>query len=310
MLKYRRFSTVCAFLVIYILITLITTRRIRKYIYEKNRFYNSLSDIVLVVRTTSKFHSDRVQAIHDTWYQLTNKQLHLITDKYDDRLYKQFNRVNVCYCKSGHTIEGLCCRTACEFEVYINESSRRESVPKWMCRFDDDQYVNVPRLVKLLQSIDPNKPQYIGRFSTPLLHRKIPGSNAYARFRFNTYGAGICFSLPTISLLLPFVQRNVIVHQCKLWNLPDDMYIGKLIYHDLKLASKQIPGFHSHLPSSHYDNIKYIFMSQNLSLLRDQISFGFSDRLIFNNNTNYGVYNQMQSLHNTIYPEILLFYDS
>lgn len=34
---------------------------------------------------------------------------------------------------------------------------------RWMCHFDDDNYVNVPRLVRLLQGYDPREDWYLGK---------------------------------------------------------------------------------------------------------------------------------------------------
>ena len=35
---------------------------------------------------------------------------------------------------------------------------------QWFCHFDDDMYVNVPALGRLLRQYDPHKPYYIGRW--------------------------------------------------------------------------------------------------------------------------------------------------
>ena len=35
---------------------------------------------------------------------------------------------------------------------------------QWFCHFDDDVYVNLAQLSKLLQKYDPNKPYYIGKW--------------------------------------------------------------------------------------------------------------------------------------------------
>ena len=35
---------------------------------------------------------------------------------------------------------------------------------QWYCHFDDDMYVNIPALGKLLEQYDPHQPYYIGRW--------------------------------------------------------------------------------------------------------------------------------------------------
>lgn len=34
---------------------------------------------------------------------------------------------------------------------------------RWFCHFDDDNYVNVPQLLKLLQSYNPQEDWYLGK---------------------------------------------------------------------------------------------------------------------------------------------------
>lgn len=38
-------------------------------------------------------------------------------------------------------------------------------VHRWWCHFDDDNYVNVPRLLSKLQEFDPQEDWYLGRIS-------------------------------------------------------------------------------------------------------------------------------------------------
>ena len=38
---------------------------------------------------------------------------------------------------------------------------------RWFCHFDDDNYVNVPRLLKLLDNYNPREDWYLGRPSIP-----------------------------------------------------------------------------------------------------------------------------------------------
>ena len=43
---------------------------------------------------------------------------------------------------------------------------------QWFCHSDDDVYVNVPKLSRLLQQYDPHKPYYIGKWLSN--HHKYP----------------------------------------------------------------------------------------------------------------------------------------
>ncbi|CAG0914759.1 unnamed protein product, partial [Notodromas monacha] len=46
----------------------------------------------------------------------------------------------------------------------------------WFCHFDDDNYVNVPKLVKLLGRYDPQENVYLGKPSIPA-PLEIPGKD-------------------------------------------------------------------------------------------------------------------------------------
>lgn len=46
-----------------------------------------------------------------------------------------------------------------EFDFFI------ASQKKWWCHFDDDNYVNVPRLLQLLQRYNPLEDYYLGKTS-------------------------------------------------------------------------------------------------------------------------------------------------
>lgn len=52
---------------------------------------------------------------------------------------------------------------------------------RWFCHFDDDNYVNVPRLVKLLDEYSPSVDWYLGKpsISSPLeIHLDSVSANA------------------------------------------------------------------------------------------------------------------------------------
>lgn len=53
---------------------------------------------------------------------------------------------------------------------------------RWFCHFDDDNYVNVPRLLKLLDNYNPREDWYLGRPSIPApLEISRQGSEAAKR---------------------------------------------------------------------------------------------------------------------------------
>ena len=51
--------------------------------------------------------------------------------------------------------------------LVVMTTTSHDSVPhsyQWFCHFDDDVYVNVPQLSKLLQQYDPHQPYYLGKW--------------------------------------------------------------------------------------------------------------------------------------------------
>ena len=84
----------------------------------------------------------------------------MFTDKDDTTLQKRFpsNHVINTNCSTGHTISGLNCKMARKFDVYFIKKNNR-----WFCHFDDDNYVNLPNLVALLQNYNHSDDWYLGK---------------------------------------------------------------------------------------------------------------------------------------------------
>ena len=171
-------------------------------------------------------------------------------------------------CSETHDRFDLCCKTAHEFELFKN-LSRVNSELEWMCRFDDDQYVNLPNLYDLLADKDASKPHYIGRTSSqhPM---NVPGRNR--TYFFATYGGGVCFSRPLLKKMQPFVRKQLLPHDCVVRRLSDDVYIGYLTEFVLNTSLMALnKRFHSHL-----EKLDVSFRTFHLDYLRQAITFGFA----------------------------------
>ena len=73
----------------------------------------------------------------------------------------------------------LSCKAGVEFDVYYQKIAQDKqyrfvtsflyslflSLSSWYCHFDDDVYVNIPSLHKLLSSYSPEEPCYLGNLS-------------------------------------------------------------------------------------------------------------------------------------------------
>ena len=61
---------------------------------------------------------------------------------------------------------------------------------RWFCHFDDDNYVNVPALVRKLKQYDHNKDWYLGKPSIPepleIMDREHDNVSTLIRLTFST----------------------------------------------------------------------------------------------------------------------------
>jgi len=140
---------------------------------------------------------------------------------------------------------------------------------RWFCHFDDDNYVNVPQLVKMLQDYPWQDDWYLGKPSikAPLeildrenLPRKIS-------FWFATGGAGFCLSRSLALKMKPLASGGKFISIGDKIRLPDDVTMGYVVEHLLRKQLTVIDKFHSHL-----EPMKFLKHSQ----LSDQISFSYS----------------------------------
>ncbi|GAB6029227.1 hypothetical protein CHUAL_004995 [Chamberlinius hualienensis] len=224
-----------------------------------------LDDIFISVKTTKKFHKNRVDVILKTWFNSAKDQTYFFTDDED----KEFERrtgghmINT-NCTASHNRKALCCKMSVEFDTYL------ESNKMWFCHFDDDNYVNVPRLVQLLQGFNPQEDWYLGKTSirAPLsiMNRDNPkGPNI--SFWFATGGAGFCISRALALKMMPIASNGKFISIGDKIRLPDDVTVGYIIEHLLNVNLTVIKEFHSHL-----EHMKFI----NPESFSDQITFSYS----------------------------------
>lgn len=158
--------------------------------------------------------------------------------------------------------KALCCKMSVELDMFLSSDK------KWFCHFDDDNYVNVPRLMDLLQSYDPTEDWYLGKPSirAPLqiMDRK---SNQKIGFWFATGGAGFCLSRSLVLKMKPIVAGGNFISVGEKIRLPDDVTIGYIIEYMLRKPLTVIEQFHSHL-----EPMKHISESR----MNEQISFSYS----------------------------------
>ncbi|KAE8579638.1 hypothetical protein XENTR_v10024125 [Xenopus tropicalis] len=150
------------------------------------------NDVFIAVKTTKKFHRSRMDLLMDTWISRNKAQTFIFTDGEDEELQKKTGNVISTNCSAAHSRQALSCKMAVEYDKFI------ESNKKWFCHVDDDNYVNVQTLVKLLSRYSHTNDIYIGK---PSLDRPIQATERISEnnmrpvnFWFATGGAGFCIS--------------------------------------------------------------------------------------------------------------------
>lgn len=222
-----------------------------------------LKDLFISVKTTQHYHNLRLSIIIKTWFRLAKNQTWFFTDTDDVILQTKTNghMVNT-NCSPTHSRKALCCKMSVEFDTFL------ESDKDWFCHFDDDNYVNVPRLVRFLADYNSQEDWYFGKTSIPAPVHIYQGKKHTRNisFWFATGGAGFCLSRALAFKMMPFASRGRFVRTCEKIRLPDDVTMGYIIEHLLSKPLTVIDLFHSHL-----EPMKFL----RTDTLHDQISFSY-----------------------------------
>ncbi|CAB3219935.1 unnamed protein product [Arctia plantaginis] len=231
----------------------------------------TLDDIFISVKTSKNLATTRLPIILETWFQLAKEQTWFFTDEDNMELQKQTNghMINT-NCTSQHNRDGLNCKMELEYRYYM------KSGKKWFCHFDDDDYVNIPRLVAVLQEYNHKQDWYLGKrssFSPMKLACRYLNYTRWAVydivFWFGTGGAGFCISNALALKMYNVFALNGFTDVCSALTLNDDVCIGFLIDYvtKRKVTLTQVPGFHSHIE---------IMKKISLEHFQKQITFSYS----------------------------------
>ncbi|XP_058465240.1 fringe glycosyltransferase [Malaya genurostris] len=227
-----------------------------------------LDDLLISVKTTKGYHDTRLEMITKTWYQLAKEQTWFFTDTNDQHYQKLTNghMVNT-NCSQGHFRKALCCKMGKEYEFFLDSAKR------WWCHFDDDNYVNVPRLVRLLDEYSPTQDWYLGKpsISSPLEifldnTKSSTEVNKKVTFWFATGGAGFCISRALALKMLPIASSGKFMAIGDKIRFPDDVTMGFIIEHILNVPLTVVDAFHSHLepmefirPETFHDQVSFSY---------------------------------------------------
>lgn len=208
---------------------------------------NILSQLYISIKTTQKYHYPRLVILLETWVSLVTEQTWFFTDSStnttdSDLMGRTGDHLILTNCSSSHHRLSLCCKMEQEFEHFLR------SHKQWWCHFDDDNYVNVVALAKMLERFDSSKPWYLGKTSTASA-LKIMDMNGKTNssFWFATGGAGFCISRTLAMKMAPFAVDGKFVEAGNQFWFPDDVTLGYIIEHKLGINLTVVPEFHSHL---------------------------------------------------------------
>ncbi|XP_072312358.1 beta-1,3-N-acetylglucosaminyltransferase radical fringe [Eucyclogobius newberryi] len=205
-----------------------------------------IEDVFIAVKTTRKFHRSRLDLLIQTWVSQAKRQTYIFTDGEDkDLLLRTGTNLINTNCSAAHTRQALCCKMSVEYDKFI------ESQKKWFCHVDDDNYVLLPSLLRLLSSYHHSQDVYLGR---PSLDHPIEASEKVksnglvsVQFWFATGGAGFCISRGLALKMSPWASLGNFISTAEKIRLPDDCTIGYIIEALLEVKMTHTLLFHSHL---------------------------------------------------------------
>ncbi|XP_033894828.3 beta-1,3-N-acetylglucosaminyltransferase radical fringe-like isoform X1 [Acipenser ruthenus] len=216
-------------------------------------------DIFIAVKTTRKYHKSRLDLLFQTWISRAKKETFIFTDGEDKELReKAGNQMINTNCSAAHTRQALCCKMSVEYDKFI------ESGKKWFCHVDDDNYVNLASLMRLLSSYSHTQDVYLGR---PSLDHPIEAAERVksdgsisVKFWFATGGAGFCISRGLALKMSPWASLGNFISTAEKIRLPDDCTIGYIIE-----ALLEVKMIHSRLFHSHLENLQRLPIDTVLS---------------------------------------------
>lgn len=206
----------------------------------------SPADLFVAVKTTGRYHRQRLDLLLDTWISRNLQQTFVFTDEEDEKLRKRMgdHLINT-NCSAAHNRQALSCKLALEYDTFM------DSGRKWFCHVDDDNYLNVGSLLKLLSHFSHTADVYIGR---PSLERPLEATERIGtaqmkqvRFWFATGGAGFCLSRGLALKMQPWASDGNFMTTAEHIRLPDDCTVGYIVEALLGVSLTRSALFHSHL---------------------------------------------------------------
>ncbi|XP_075383722.1 beta-1,3-N-acetylglucosaminyltransferase lunatic fringe [Tenrec ecaudatus] len=256
-------------------------------------------DVFIAVKTTKNFHRARLDLLLETWVSRHKEMTFIFTDGEDEALARYTDNVVNTNCSAAHSRQALSCKMAVEYDRFITSGR------KWFCHVDDDNYVNVRALLRLLASYPHTQDVYLGK---PSLDRPIQATERIGQgqvrpvhFWFATGGAGFCISRGLALKMSPWASGGHFLDTAERIRLPDDCTVGYIVQALLGVPLTRSGLFHSHL-----ENLQQVPASE----LHEQVTLSYG---MFENKRNTihmkGAFSveadpsRFRSLHCHLYPD-------
>ncbi|XP_034716742.1 beta-1,3-N-acetylglucosaminyltransferase radical fringe [Etheostoma cragini] len=223
---------------------------------SKSRDRLEVKDIFIAVKTTRKYHKSRLELLIQTWVSQANDQLLKAISKSCCRT-KSFSveRWRFNYRNTLPPLHPQMPRSErmemFQFSLCSTALLIPGSVARWFCHVDDDNYVILPSLLRLLSSYHHSQDVYLGR---PSLDHPIEAAervksdgSVSVKFWFATGGAGFCISRGLALKMSPWASLGNFISTAEKIRLPDDCTIGYIIEALLEVTLTHTHLFHSHL---------------------------------------------------------------
>nr|NP_001081655.1 Xfringe2 protein [Xenopus laevis]AAB38363.1 Xfringe2 [Xenopus laevis] len=205
-----------------------------------------IKDLFIAVKTTKKYHGNRLNLLMQTWISRAKEQTFIFTDWEDQELrQKAGDQMVNTSCSAVHTRQALCCKMAVEYDTFVLSDT------KWFCHLDDDNYLNLHALLDLLSTFSHSTDVYVGRPSLDhpvgTVDRMKGDGSGSLKFWFATGGAGFCISRGLALKMSPWASMGNFISTAEKVRLPDDCTIGYIIEGMLDVKMQHSNLFHSHL---------------------------------------------------------------
>lgn len=236
--------------------------------------------IFLSIKTSGKFHRNRVLAQLRTWVSATTYAqsiTHYYTDaNIDDAdiltLLPSPSHIINTQCGTSHAQQDLCCKMQSEIAGFaawerLRVKSRNQHTSFW-CHFDDDQYIMPRNLASYLSHVPRGAKLYTGKG----VYHAAPSKRYFA-----PGGAGFCIDGTTTLK----VHEYGFMRMCAETKMPDDVTMGTL------MAKLGVPLTNSDLFHSQYDACKdrlctetkrVASITKDIVNISSQISLGWDER--------------------------------